>query len=63
MAKNLEVAWSMVFLPDGTMLVTERPGRVRLIDKNGNLQTEPVAVVDEVEAINEGGLLGIEVDP
>ncbi len=62
-AKNLEVAWSMVFLPDGTMLVTERPGRVRLLDKNGNLQTEPVAVVDEVEAINEGGLLRIEVDP
>lgn len=62
-AKKLEVSWSMVFLPDGNMLLTERPGRVRLIDKNGVLQEKVVADIEDVQAINEGGLLGIEIDP
>jgi glucose/arabinose dehydrogenase len=62
-AKNLEVPWGMVFLPDGSMIVTERPGRVRIIEKDGNLDPNPIIVIDEVEAINEGGLLGITISP
>src|SRR5688572_24342081 len=34
-AQDLEVPWALVFLPDNSMLVTERPGRVRFIDANG----------------------------
>src|SRR5579872_30842 len=41
-AKGLDHPWSMAFLPDGSLLVTERVGRLRLI-KNGELQPEPVA--------------------
>lgn len=62
-AKNLEIPWGIVFLPDKSMLVTERPGRVRLIDNNGNLQTEPVFVFNNVRAVGEGGLLGITIPP
>ena len=62
-ARNLEVPWALVFLPDKSMLVTERPGRVRLIDKNSNLQSDPVATFDNVKEIGEGGLLGITIHP
>jgi glucose/arabinose dehydrogenase len=59
---GLEVPWDMAFLPDGRALVTERPGRVRLLSRDLGLRDEPVAEV-EVAAIGEGGLLGIAVDP
>ena len=58
---GLEVPWSLVFLPDGRALVSERPGRIRLID-HGRLQPRPVATLD-VAAGGEGGLLGIALDP
>jgi glucose/arabinose dehydrogenase len=62
-ARGLEVPWDVAFLPDGGgALVTERPGRVRLIDGDGRLQAEPVARVD-VRAEGEGGLMGIVLDP
>jgi glucose/arabinose dehydrogenase len=61
-ATGLEVPWDMAFLPDGRALVTERPGRVRLLSRELELRDEPVAEVD-VAAIGEGGLLGIAVDP
>ncbi len=59
--KGLEVPWSMVFLPDNRALVSERPGRIRLI-KNGVLQEKPYAVID-VAHIGEGGLMGIAIHP
>src|SRR3990170_504154 len=43
--KNLEIPWSLVFLRDGRALVSERPGRIRLI-KDGKLQEEPYAKLD-----------------
>ncbi|HEV2775914.1 MAG TPA: PQQ-dependent sugar dehydrogenase, partial [Solirubrobacteraceae bacterium] len=59
---GLEVPWDVVFLPDGRALVTERPGRVRLVSAAGELREEPVARV-RVEALGEGGLMGIALDP
>lgn len=58
---NLEAPWSLVFLPDGRALVSERPGRVRLI-RNGVLEARPYAVV-EVAHTGEGGLMGLAVHP
>jgi aldose sugar dehydrogenase len=63
-AENLEVPWALVFLPDESILVTERPGRVRIIDKDGNLDPEPILEIDVVKRIQgEGGLHGITIDP
>jgi glucose/arabinose dehydrogenase len=59
---GLEVPWDLAFLPDGALLVTERPGRVRLVAADGSLREQPVARV-EVSAQGEGGLLGIDLDP
>lgn len=59
---GLDTPWSLVFLPDGEMLVTERPGRVRRIAKNNHLDAKPVATIN-VSEIGEGGLLGITIDP
>ncbi len=62
-ARGLDVPWDLAFLPGGGgALVTERPGRVRLIDGDGRLQAEPVAEVD-VQAKGEAGLMGIALDP
>jgi glucose/arabinose dehydrogenase len=60
-AKGLEVPWGIAFLPSGDTLVTERPGRVRRVSKDGALG-EVVAELDVAEAA-EGGLLGIALDP
>jgi glucose/arabinose dehydrogenase len=62
LADGLEVPWDVAFLPDGRALVTERPGRVRLVERDGSLHREPVAVV-ETQAAGEGGLMGIATDP
>jgi glucose/arabinose dehydrogenase len=45
------------------MLITERPGRVRLIDTAGQLQPDPVATIQNARGVGEGGLLGIELHP
>jgi aldose sugar dehydrogenase len=58
---GLEVPWGIAFLPNNQMLVTERPGRVRLVD-NGELRTQSVATVN-VTVSGEGGLLGIAAHP
>jgi glucose/arabinose dehydrogenase len=60
-AQNLEVPWALDFLPDGSMIFTERPGRIRLIE-NGILLGEPVATLD-VATVGESGLMGLAVDP
>lgn len=60
-AENLEVPWSLVFLPDGRALVTERPGRVRLIE-DGKLREEPYARISVADT-GEGGLMGLAVHP
>ena len=72
---GLEAPWSLVFLPDGRALVSERPGRIRLI-QNGHLEKSPYAVFETTRgasgagdfflnlfARGEGGLMGLAVHP
>ena len=61
-AKGLENPWGMQFLPDGRLLVTERPGRMRIVSKDGKL-SEPIAGVPEVAAYGQGGLLDVLLGP
>ena len=61
-ATNLEVVWSIVFVPDGRIFFTERPGRVRVIE-NGKLRDEPFFVVSDVEPSGESGLMGMILHP
>src|SRR5947209_10900063 len=59
---GLQVPWSIVFVPDGRVFVTERPGRVRVIE-NGQLRVEPLATISDVEARSESGLMGLTLHP
>ena len=60
--EGLEHPWGMAFLPDGRLLVTERPGRLRIIERDGQ-KGPPVAGVPAVEAKKQGGLLDVALDP
>jgi glucose/arabinose dehydrogenase len=61
-AEGLEVPWSLVFTPDGRLLVAERPGRVRVV-ADGRLLPEPLHVVPDVEHRSESGLMGLTLHP
>lgn len=61
-ARGLEHPWGLAFLPDGRMLVTERPGRLRVVGRNGEL-SKPLEGVPRVLARAQGGLLDVELDP
>jgi aldose sugar dehydrogenase len=61
-AKGLEHPWGLAFLPDGRMLVTERPGRIRLVERDGRL-SEPLGGVPKVFASGQGGLLDVTLSP
>lgn len=61
-AKGLVHPWGMAFLADGRLLVTERPGRMRLIGKDGSL-SPPVGNVPPVFAGGQGGLLDVVLSP
>jgi glucose/arabinose dehydrogenase len=61
-ASGLEVPWSIAFAPDGRVFVTERPGRVRVIE-NGTLKPKPIAVIDDVRSASESGLMGLVLHP
>ena len=58
---GLEIPWSLAFAPDGRLFVTERPGRVRIV--NPSTFTSEVALTLNVYAQGEAGLLGIALDP
>jgi glucose/arabinose dehydrogenase len=60
-AGGLEHPWSLAFLPDGTMLVTERPGRMRLVTRGGKL-SRPLAGVPRVYARGQAGLMDVILD-
>ncbi len=61
-ASGLRNPWSMAFLPDGRVLVTERPGTVRIIEK-GKLLEAPLAGTPEVVARGQGGMLDVALHP
>ena len=61
-ARGLENPWAVAFLPDGRMLVTERPGRIRVVNRNGEL-SPPLGNVPAVAARGQGGLLDLILDP
>ncbi len=60
-AGGLVHPWSLAFLPDGRMLVTERPGRIRIVTRDGAL-SPPLAGVPRVFASGQGGLLDLALD-
>jgi glucose/arabinose dehydrogenase len=61
-AGGLDHPWGMAFLPDASILVTERPGRLRVV-RGGALDPAPIAGVPEVYASGQGGLLDVALDP
>jgi glucose/arabinose dehydrogenase len=61
-AKGLAHPWGLQFLPDGRMLVTERPGRLRVVARDGAL-SPPIAGVPKVHAAGQGGLLDVALAP
>ncbi|MDP1617288.1 PQQ-dependent sugar dehydrogenase [Phenylobacterium sp.] len=61
-AEGLNKPWAIAFLPDGRMLVTEKPGRLRIVTAQGAL-SEPVTGLPEVDARDQGGLLDVALDP
>ena len=62
LVENLEHPWSLAWLPDGEILITERPGRLRII-RDGNLDQISIAGVPQVFAMGQGGLLDVSVHP
>jgi glucose/arabinose dehydrogenase len=61
-AEGLDHPWGLAFLPDGSMLVTERPGALRHVTAAGEV-SEPITNVPEVDARGQGGLLDVTLDP
>lgn len=61
-ATDLEHPWGLAFLPDGRMLVTERPGRLRIVGADGSLST-PLTGLPEIYDSGQGGLLDVILDP
>ncbi|SHM42655.1 PQQ-dependent sugar dehydrogenase [Rhizobacter sp. OV335] len=61
-ASGLQNPWGLAFLPDGRMLVTERPGRMRIVTADGRLG-EPLQGLPAVDARSQGGLLDVALDP
>lgn len=61
-AEGIENGWGMAFLPAGKMLVTEKPGRLRVVDAKGTLSA-PVAGLPAVDARGQGGLLDVVLHP
>src|SRR4051794_28318119 len=61
-ARGLDHPWGLAFLPDGRMLVTERPGRLRIVSADGQI-SPPLRGLPHLYAQNDGGLLDIALDP
>jgi len=62
LAKNLDVPWAIDIADDGRLFFTERPGRIRVIDNDGMLPSDPVGYIN-VEQQGESGLLGLALHP
>ncbi len=62
LARGLQQPWSLAFLPDGRMLVTEKAGRLRIL-RDGKLDPQPVAGLPEVTVHGQGGLMDVALHP
>ena len=62
LAEGLVHPWGIAFLPDGRLLVTERPGRLRILESDSIL-SEPLTGIPELFAVGQGGLLDVALDP
>jgi glucose/arabinose dehydrogenase len=62
LATGLQIPWSIAFAPDGRVFVTERPGRLRIVDAAFS-SSELALTLDDVFAQGEAGLLGVALDP
>ncbi len=62
LVEDLENPWGMAFMPGGDVLVTERPGRLRIV-RDWTLDPEPIAGVPEVAEVGQGGLLDVALHP
>jgi glucose/arabinose dehydrogenase len=60
--RGLEHPWSIAFLPDGRMLVTERPGRLRVVT-DGKVEAKPVDGLPRIDAQGQGGLMDVVLHP
>ena len=61
--RGLEYPWGLAFLPDGRLLVTERPGRLRLVAADGRLDPQPVTGLPDIATHGQGGLLDVALHP
>ena len=61
-ARGLAQPWGMDVLPNGAIVLTEKPGRLRILDQEGNLSA-PLGGVPPVADVGQGGLLDVTVDP
>jgi glucose/arabinose dehydrogenase len=61
--ERLDRPWGLAFLPDGRMLVTERTGRLRIVDREGKLMPNAVAGLPKIEEYGQGGLLDVALHP
>ncbi|EJO92218.1 glucose sorbosone dehydrogenase [Ectopseudomonas mendocina DLHK] len=62
-SEGLENPWSLAFLPDGRILVTERVGRLRIVEADGSLDPDPVAGLPEIFVAAQAGLMEVALDP
>src|SRR4051812_49638902 len=60
--RGLDHPWGLAFLPDGRMLVTERPGRLHIVSADGQVSF-PLTGTPRVSGIGQGGLLDVALDP
>jgi glucose/arabinose dehydrogenase len=63
LVEGLENPWSIAFLPDGRMLVTERPGRLRIVSKDFRLDPSPVEGLPPIVEVGQGGLFDVVLHP
>ena len=61
--EGLEHPWGLAFLPDGRMLVTERPGRLRVIGRDGKLDPQAVSGLPQIAVHGQGGLMDVALHP
>ena len=63
LTEGLEHPWSVAFLPDGRFLVTERPGRLRMVEADGTLIERPIDGLPPIQRHGQGGLLDVVLHP